>query len=168
VTSDPPQHKEYERYGPTGFVASDEFAPQHRSTVQTVVQEEAAMSTTISEVGTVAVPVTDVERALEFYVGTLGFEKRMDATFGEGLRWVELAPPGATTTVALAPSTDEVPAGRDTGIRLTSADADADHAALRSGAADVDDEVMRWPGVPPMFGVRDPEGNRLYVVERRD
>ena len=34
--------------------------------------------------------------------------------------------------------------------------------------ADVDDEVMRWPGVPPMFGVRDPEGNRLYVVERQD
>jgi predicted enzyme related to lactoylglutathione lyase len=126
------------------------------------------MSTTISQVGTVAVPVADVERALEFYVGTLGFEKRMDATFGEALRWVEVAPPGAVSTVALAPSTDELPAGRDTGIRLTSADADADHRSLQAAGADVDGEVMRWPGVPPMFGVRDPEGNRLYVVQRQD
>jgi predicted enzyme related to lactoylglutathione lyase len=126
------------------------------------------MSTTISGVATVAVPVSDVEGALEFYVGTLGFEKRVDATFGEGLRWVEVAPRGAATTVALAPSNDEVPSGQDTGIRLTSEDADADHAALRAAAVDVDDEVMRWPGVPPMFGVRDPEGNRLYVVERQD
>ena len=78
------------------------------------------MSTTISQVGTVAVPVSDVERALAFYVGVLGFETRMDATFGEGQRWVEVAPLGATTTVALAPSTDAVPAGADTGIRLTS------------------------------------------------
>lgn len=126
------------------------------------------MSTTISQVGTVAVPVSDVERALAFYVGVLGFETRMDATYGEGQRWVEVAPLGATTTVALAPSTDAVPTGADTGIRLTSADATADHAALLAAGADADDEVMRWPGVPPMFGVRDPEGNRLYVVERQD
>ena len=62
-----------------------------------------AHKTHITEVRTVAVPVTDQDRALEFYVGALGFEKRMDATFGGGRRWIEVAPPGATTTIALAP-----------------------------------------------------------------
>jgi catechol 2,3-dioxygenase-like lactoylglutathione lyase family enzyme len=48
--------------------------------------------TRISGVGTVGVPVTDQDRALEFYLGTLGFEKRMDAPFGGGMRWIEVAP----------------------------------------------------------------------------
>jgi catechol 2,3-dioxygenase-like lactoylglutathione lyase family enzyme len=48
---------------------------------------DAPSTTRISEVGTVFVPVSDQERALEFYVGTLGFEKRIDFVYGaEGLR----------------------------------------------------------------------------------
>jgi len=50
--------------------------------------------TRITHVHTVGVPVTEQERALEFYVGKLGFEKRMDASFGPGQRWIEVAPPG--------------------------------------------------------------------------
>jgi predicted enzyme related to lactoylglutathione lyase len=118
----------------------------------------------ITKVANVAVPVSDHDRALEFYVGTLGFEKRMDAEFGPGQRWVEVAPSGATTTVALAPPGD-VSIGVDTGIRLSTPDAASDHAALLQAGADVDPEVMNWPGVPPMFGLRDPDGNRLYVVQ---
>ena len=45
------------------------------------------------------------------------------------------------------------------------ADADGDHAALRSGGADTDPEVMRMPEAPPMFAVRDPDGNALILVE---
>jgi catechol 2,3-dioxygenase-like lactoylglutathione lyase family enzyme len=74
--------------------------------------------THINGVHTVGVPVTDQDRALEFYVGTLGFEKRMDGSFGEGLRWIEVAPPGATTTIALVPAGEGAPAGVDTGWRL--------------------------------------------------
>ena len=123
------------------------------------------MGTLISGIANVAVPVTDTDRAVKFYTGTLGFEVRMDAPFGEGLRWVEVAPAGATTTIALAPP-GEVRPGVDSGIRLVTADADADHAALVAAGVDVDPEVMRWPGVPPMFGLRDPDGNRLYVVQQ--
>ena len=47
-------------------------------------------TTNITAVGTVAVPVTDQDRAVEFYVGTLGFEKRRDLPFGDA-RWVEVA-----------------------------------------------------------------------------
>jgi catechol 2,3-dioxygenase-like lactoylglutathione lyase family enzyme len=63
---------------------------------------EAVVSTTqtrISKVGTVVVPISDQQRAIEFYVETLGFEKRADVPFGGEYRWVEVAPPGADTTI---------------------------------------------------------------------
>jgi len=47
---------------------------------------ESERTTHISRVGTVIVPVADQDRALEFYVGKLGFEKRLDGPFGEGGR----------------------------------------------------------------------------------
>jgi lactoylglutathione lyase len=59
----------------------------------------------------------------------------------------------------------DAPVGIDTGIRLTTANAEADHAILVSKAVDVDPEILQYPGVPPMFSLRDPDGNRLYVVE---
>ena len=48
--------------------------------------------TRISQVGTVFVPVADQDRALEFYLGKLGFETRTDTAYGEGDRWIEVAP----------------------------------------------------------------------------
>jgi predicted enzyme related to lactoylglutathione lyase len=118
----------------------------------------------IDGVATVSVPVTDHDRALEFYVGTLGLEVRRDAAFGQGQRWVEVAPAGASTTVALAPP-GSVAAGVDTGIRLLTPDAAAAHTELAGAGAAVDPEILSWPGVPPMFGVQDPDGNRLYIVQ---
>ena len=118
----------------------------------------------IREVGTVAVPVADSERALDFYVGVLGLEKRRDVPFGQGARWIEVAPAGATTTIALAPPSGGV-TGVDTGIRLLTIDCQADHGALLARGVDAG-EILRWPGVPPMFSLRDPDGNILYVVEQ--
>jgi catechol 2,3-dioxygenase-like lactoylglutathione lyase family enzyme len=114
----------------------------------------------ITEIGTVILPVSDQDRAIEFYVGTLGFELRLDAPFGNG-RWVEVAPPGATTTLALVPS------GGGLEVSFTTADADADHAALQEQGVDADAAVMRMgEQVPPMFTFRDPDGNRFRMVER--
>lgn len=118
----------------------------------------------ITQIGTVAVPVTDQERSLAFYVDVLGFEKTRDVPFGPGQRWIEVAPPTGGTTIAIPPLGD-APVGIDTGIRLTTANAEADHATLRSRAVDVDAEILRFPGAPPMFTLRDPDGNTLYVVE---
>ena len=53
----------------------------------------------------------------------------------------------------------------DTGIRLSTKDAEADHSDLRARGVDVDEEILRWEGVPPMFSLRDPDGNTLYIVE---
>jgi predicted enzyme related to lactoylglutathione lyase len=129
------------------------------------MSEQASIQ--ISGIGTVGVPVSDPDRALEFYAQTLGFETRMDAEFGGGMRWIEVAPAGAATSVALTPPGPRGQAGGvDTGIRLSTSDADADHAAMSARGVDVDPEVMRWEGVPPMFSFRDPDGNILYVVER--
>ncbi len=119
----------------------------------------------ITDVRTVGVPVTQQDRALEFYVDRLGFEKRLDVPMGQGARWIEVAPPGATTSIALIPAHDGVPAGVETGVRFTTEDADADHAELRSRGVDAD-EILRWEGVPAMFAFRDQDGNGLEIVEQ--
>jgi lactoylglutathione lyase len=119
----------------------------------------------ITAVRTVGVPVRDQDRALEFYVGTLGLEKQMDAPVPQlGGRWIVLAPPESGATIALIPEHEGVPAGIETGIRLGSEDAEADHARLRAAGVDVG-ELLRWEGVPPMFALRDPDGNGLEVRE---
>ena len=122
-------------------------------------------TTRITEVRTVGIPVDDQDRALAFYVDKLGFEKRMDASFGEGERWVEVAPRGAATSIALVRASDALSAGIDTGLRLASEDAAADHATLRTLGVDVDPEVI--PNPVPMFPFRDPDGNRLIIVEQQ-
>jgi catechol 2,3-dioxygenase-like lactoylglutathione lyase family enzyme len=122
-------------------------------------------ATRITGLRTVAVPVTDQDRALAFYVDTLGFEKRLEFPMGEGARWIEIAPTGAATTIALVPASPESPVGGATGIRLTTSDAAADHATLRAGGVDADD-MLRWEGVPPMFAFRDQDGNELVIVEQ--
>jgi catechol 2,3-dioxygenase-like lactoylglutathione lyase family enzyme len=118
----------------------------------------------ISQIRTVAIPATDQERSLRFYTDVLGFEKTLDAPFGSGQRWIEVTPPGGGTTVAIPPH-GEAPPGIDTGIRFETGNAEADHESLKAARADVDPEILRFPGVPPMFAFRDPDGNRLYVVQ---
>ena len=120
----------------------------------------------ISDVRTVGVPVADQDRALAFYVDTLGFDKRLDAAVGPGRRWIEVAPPGAATTIALVLAHDGLTAGVETGIRLTTPSADTLHTELVARAVDVG-EVLRWEGVPPMFAFRDQDGNGLEIVEQQ-
>ena len=125
--------------------------------------------THVSKIGTVVIPVADQDREIEFYVEKLGFEKRADVPFGNGQRWVEVAPGDAVTTIALAPPPPGRSTGnRETGIGLQTEDIDAFHAELKSAGVDVDAEVSRMGDpVPPLFFLRDPEGNSLMVVESR-
>src|SRR3954451_3310265 len=121
----------------------------------------------ISKVGRVCVSVADTDRAIDFYVGTLGFEKVVDVPMGPDMRWVEVSVSGAETTIAFAPPPQGQQAGgSETGICLDTSDVDADHAALKAAGVDVDEEVARWGGpVPPMFWLRYPDGNALIIVE---
>jgi catechol 2,3-dioxygenase-like lactoylglutathione lyase family enzyme len=137
------------------------------------------MSVTTSRIGRIhliTVPSTDPDRSIAFYEG-LGFEKRADFPFADGHRWVELYPPDGPTGIALAPGDAET-VGVVTGVILVTDDIDATHAELRDGGFDVDAAVAR-PGAPtairigaidvvgptpPMFYVRDPDGNALMIV----
>jgi len=121
----------------------------------------------LEQVGRVCVTVSDTDRAIEFYVDTLGFDKVIDVPMVDAGRWVEVSVAGTPTTIALAPPPPGTEAGgSQTGICLDTTDVDADHATLKAAGADVDDDVTRWGGtVPPMFWLRDPDGNSLIVVQ---
>jgi catechol 2,3-dioxygenase-like lactoylglutathione lyase family enzyme len=124
----------------------------------------------ITQVGRVCVTVADTDRAIDFYVGTLGFEKVVDVPMGPDMRWVEVKPNGRETNIAIAPPPPgQTAGGSQTGICLDTPDVDAVHAALKAAGVDADDEVTRFGGpVPPMFWVRDPDGNSLIVVQPLD
>ena len=122
--------------------------------------------TAAQKVATVIIPVGDQDAMIDFYTQKLGLTKRMDVPFGNGYRWVEVAPGDAETTIALAPPPEGASAGnRETGISLYSEDVKGYHAQLKADGVDVDDEVSEMGDpVPPMFWLRDPEGNSLLVV----
>jgi lactoylglutathione lyase len=119
----------------------------------------------ITGIHTVGVPVTDQDKALEFYIGTLGLTTRMDVPMGGGARWIEVVAEGAPTSIALIQAKESVPAGGETGVRFVTDSADAFHARLQAAGADLDD-VLRWPGVPAMFAFRDQDGNGLEIVQQ--
>ncbi len=123
--------------------------------------------TRISQVATIIVPVSDQDRAIEFYTRTLGFEKRADIPMGEAMRWVEVAPQGAATTIAIVPPREGEPTGVQTRVAFGTDDIDADHASLKAQGVDVDEEVSRMGGtVPPMFWFRDQDANSFLIVQR--
>jgi catechol 2,3-dioxygenase-like lactoylglutathione lyase family enzyme len=128
---------------------------------------ETGTKTHITEIGTVMVPVSDQDRAVEFYVDKLGFEKRSDTAYGDGARWVEVAPAGAATPIALVLPREGDKTGIELNFGLTTTDIDADHAALREQGVDADPEIMRMGDpVPPMFFCRDQDGNKFLIVQR--
>jgi catechol 2,3-dioxygenase-like lactoylglutathione lyase family enzyme len=138
------------------------------------------MSTTairIDKLHLVMIPSADPDRSIAFYE-RLGFEKRVDGPFGDGERWVELYPPAGETGLAFAPAAGGAGTGVQTGIILATDDIDATHAQLQEAGLDVDDAVARVGApteirlgtaaivgpTPPMFFVRDPDGNALLIV----
>lgn len=119
----------------------------------------------ITAVRTVAITVTDQDRALEFYEQKLGFVKLMDAPLPQvGGRWLVVGLPGGGTSIALLAASEGTAVGVDTGIRLATTDAAKAHAALTDQGPETS-ELISWPGVPPMFTLQDQDGNQLYLVQ---
>jgi len=125
---------------------------------------ESSSTTRITSMRTVGVPVRDQDRALDFYTGILGLARSLDVDLGGGARWIEVTPAAGGTTIALVAAKPDAPAQVETGIRLCAADADALHRHLLEHGVSAD-EVLRWPGVPPMFAFRDLDGNGLEIVQ---
>lgn len=120
-------------------------------------------TTHITGIRTVSVPVEDQDAALAFYVDVLGFTLLRDNPTPGGGRWIELAPGDERVVITLEPAVAGLMRG-PIGIRFTTKDAEAAHAALREAGVDTD-EILSWPGVPPMFAFRDPDGNAFSVTE---
>ncbi len=113
--------------------------------------------TTITDIGTVGIPgQRPGQGGGSFFTGTLGFEKRLDARMGESPRWVTVAAPGASTSVALdrqAPTPGPTPASGSWFPTPKPSIRPCGNRASRSGT------WPWWPGVPPMFTFHDPDGN---------
>jgi catechol 2,3-dioxygenase-like lactoylglutathione lyase family enzyme len=120
-------------------------------------KEEVPMALTGLEV--VSVPVSDQERAKQFYVDKLGFAVQMDGSFGESLRWVMLQPPGSVTCITLVNWFETMPAGSLKGAVLGCDDLDKTLAELTArGVSFAEDEVQEAPwGRFKTFD--DPDGN---------
>lgn len=117
------------------------------------------------DIGVTMFTVSDVDAAIEYYTGTLGFELRADVRFGEQgeNRWVEVAPVGSTARLSLNPSMGPYqPGGGSIGVQVE--DVRGTHEELAARGVDLD-PVMEAPGAPTLFMLRDPDGNHVAVTE---
>jgi len=122
------------------------------------------MAEHITHLRLVSIPVADVDRAKAFYVDVLGFEERFDGPFGEGMRWVELAPEGAQASIALVTWFDQMPPGSVTGLVLDTPDARAAFEALRERGVEFTGAVREDPwGTWASFV--DPDGTGWVLMQ---
>ena len=119
----------------------------------------------IDQVQTVSVPVSDQERAKDFYLNTLGFELRQEAPFGNGMRWIEVAPEGSTASLTLVTWFESMPPGSLQGLVMATDDIRATHEELLSRGVPFDFPPTQIPGgTQAVF--RDPDGNGVVLWER--
>ena len=105
----------------------------------------------------VVVPVSDVDRAKAFYAEKIGFNVDHDHSVGDGIRFVQLTPPGSAASIALTTGAHEMEPGSVDGLQLVIDDADAARAELAKRGVDVSD-VQDFPWGRFVF-FKDPDGN---------
>jgi catechol 2,3-dioxygenase-like lactoylglutathione lyase family enzyme len=115
----------------------------------------------ITHVSVLSLPVSDQDRARDFYVDVLGFDLVREAAMGPDMRWVQVAPPGGATSITLVTWFPTMPAGSVKGLVLETDDLDGDVARLRGrGLALADVEEQPW-GRYTTFD--DPDGNGIVL-----
>ncbi len=110
----------------------------------------------------VMVPVTDVDRAKEFYE-KVGFHADHDQTVSEEIRFVQLTPPGSACSIAIGRGLTEMAPGSLDNLQAVVADADATYADLLARGIEVsgiDDQP--WGR---FIQLRDPDGNRWTLQQ---
>jgi catechol 2,3-dioxygenase-like lactoylglutathione lyase family enzyme len=117
---------------------------------------------TISKVQLFSIPVSDQDRAKEFYVDTLGFELVSDTAMGPDMRWVMVSPPGAQTAITLVTWFPSMPAGSLKGLVLETDDLDADVAALRERGVEIPGGIEDQPW-GRFVSFEDPDGNGIVL-----
>ena len=118
----------------------------------------------ISAVQLFSLPVSDQDRAKDFYIDVLGFELVNDAQMGPDMRWVQVRPPGGATSMTLVTWFDSMAPGSVKGTVLETDDLEGDVARLRSLGVDIPGDVEAAPwGRFVTFD--DPDGNGLVLQE---
>jgi catechol 2,3-dioxygenase-like lactoylglutathione lyase family enzyme len=119
----------------------------------------------ITHVRLLSLPVSDQDRAKDFYVNTLGFDLIADNPMGPGQRWVQVGPKGAATSLTLVTWFDKMPAGSLSGLVLETDDIDGDVAKLRAAGVAVDGPEDEDWGRRVTFA--DPDGNGIVLAGPR-
>ena len=101
--------------------------------------------------------VTDVDRAKSFYVDQVGFHADHDQTVREGLRFVQLTPPGSACSVAFGEGLTDMPPGGQKGVMMVVEDVRAERGRLLANGVDVTDVDEQAWGSFVFFA--DPDGN---------
>ncbi len=115
----------------------------------------------------VPIPVTDVDRAKSFYKERLGFVEDVDVRPAEGVRVVQLTPPGSACSIGLGtglPAYDDMTPGRVKGLHLVVADIDRARAELLGRGVDVS-AVQDVGGGVKYAWLADPDGNSFTLQE---
>ena len=111
----------------------------------------------------VQVPVSDVDRAKDFYTQRAGFVLDHDHEVGGGIRFVQLTPPGSGASIAIGTGLTTMPPGSLEGLQLVVADIEAARDELTARGLDVG-EVQDFPWGRFLF-FADPDGNRWAVQQ---
>ena len=111
----------------------------------------------------VSIPVTDVDRARDFYRDTLGFALLREEPMGPDMRWVQLQPKDGGSTIALVTWFEKLQPGGQQGLLIGIDDIDAEQARLRKlGVTVTDVEEQPW-GRYAMLD--DTDGNGLILTQ---
>ena len=104
------------------------------------------------------VPVSDVDRAKEFYVDRVGFHADHDHTVSETVRFVQLTPPGSACSIAIGTGITPSPPGSAQGLLLVVSDIDAARAELAERGVEISEvRAEGWGARHAYF--QDPDGN---------
>ncbi len=111
----------------------------------------------------IALPVSDVDRAKAFYAEQVGFNADHDHKVSEGLRFVQLTPPGSACSIALGEGILSTAPGSAQGLQLVVSDINAARAHLLERGVEVS-EVQEFPWGSFVF-FNDPDGNGWSVQQ---
>lgn len=111
----------------------------------------------------VVLPVSDVDRAKQFYVEKAGFVLDHDHQVSEDLRFVQLTPPGSACSIAIGQGLTDAAPGSARGLQVVVADADEAKAFFEArGLAVGEVQDLPWGR---FVGFEDPDGN-LWSVQQ--
>ncbi|GAA4379957.1 VOC family protein [Paeniglutamicibacter cryotolerans] len=106
-------------------------------------------------------PVSDVDRVKDFYVNKAGFNADFDERPSEGIRFVQLTPPGSACSICIGDGLTDAPPGSAPSMQMVVSDIQAAHDQLKANGVQVSEvDVQDWGS---FVNFADPDGNKWAV-----